>query len=113
LFNKKLCWFSVCFFNQGPSDIKRFKFDSGFEIALTELLVPLIGKSKVLFFAHNFSLGGTTSFRGGNNSMLGIKFGNRNEKGLLIFISHYEGHDVSHSYYNRRVGRFGFYVDFL
>jgi hypothetical protein len=98
-----------------PSDIKRFNLESGFEIALTKLLQPLFGKSKVIFFAHNFSLGGITSFRGSNNSMFGIKFGNWFEKGLLIFVSYYEGYDVFHSYYKRRVERFGlgFSVDFL
>ncbi len=98
-----------------PSDIKRFNFDCGFEIGLSKLLNPIFAKRIVPFFAHNFSLSGTASYRGSNNSMFGIKFGNWNEKGLLIFISYYKGYDVFHSYYKRRVERFGigFSIDFL
>jgi hypothetical protein len=98
-----------------PSDMKRFNLNSGIEIGLTSLLSPLFGKGKVPFFAYNFTLNGITSYRGNYNSMLGIKFGNWNEKGILIFISYYEGYDVFHSYYKRRVKRFGvgFSVDFL
>jgi hypothetical protein len=98
-----------------PSDIKRFNFETGFEIGLSKLISPLFRKGITPFFAHNFSLSGTASYQGNNNSMLGIKFGNWNEKGLLMFISYYKGYDVFHSYYKRTVERFGvgFSVDFL
>ncbi len=98
-----------------PSDIKRFNLNGGIEIGFTELLNPLFNKNLVAFLAYDFSLNGTKAYSGNNNSMLGIKFGKWNEKGLLIFISYFAGNDFFHAYYARKVKRFGFgfSVDFL
>jgi hypothetical protein len=98
-----------------PADIKRLNIHAGFELALTKLLGPLLGQDENVFLAHNFILGGTDKFGGNNNSMLGIKFGDWNGKGLLLYLSYYAGFDLFDVYYKRKVERFGFgfSIDFI
>lgn len=86
-----------------PSDIKRFNFEAGVEIGLNSLF----GKSIIPFFAHDFSLSGTSTYQGNNNSLVGIKLGKWEGEGILFFISYYNGYDVFHAYYKRKVERFG------
>jgi hypothetical protein len=98
-----------------PSDIKRFFFDGGIEIGLGNLSSSLLGKEFAPFLAYDFLLSGSQNYIGSSNLLLGIKFGSLNEKGLLIFLSYYQGLDVFHAYYKRKVERFGigFSLDFL
>jgi hypothetical protein len=98
-----------------PADIKRLNIHAGFELALTKLLGPLLGQDENVFLAHHFILGGTDKFGGNNNSMLGIKFGDWQGKGLLVYLSYYTGFDLFDVYYKRKVKRFGvgFSIDFL
>jgi hypothetical protein len=98
-----------------PSDMKRLNIHAGFELALTKLLGLLLGQKENVFFAHHFILGGANKFGGSNNSMLGIKFGDWNGKGILLYISYYSGFDLFDVYYKSKVERFGFgfSIDFL
>jgi hypothetical protein len=98
-----------------PSDMKRLNIHAGFELALTKLLGTLLGEEENVFLAHHFILGGTDKFGGSNNSMLGIKFGDWNGKGLLLYLSYYSGFDLFDVYYKRKAERFGFgfSIDFL
>ena len=98
-----------------PADVKRLNIHCGFELALTKLLGPLLGHDENVFLAHHFILGGTNKFAGNNNSILGIKFGDWSDKGLLIYLSYYTGYDLFDVYYKRKVKRFGvgFSIDFL
>ncbi|HSP87639.1 MAG TPA: DUF1207 domain-containing protein [Ignavibacteriaceae bacterium] len=94
-----------------PSDMKRLNIEAGFEVGVSSLF----GRNVVPFIAHDFSLSGTAAYQGNNNSLVGIKLGEWEGKGILLFISYYNGYDVFHSYYKRKVERFGFgfTVDFL
>ena len=98
-----------------PPDIKRLNFHAGVELALTKLMATLLGVKENIFIAHHFVLGGSDKSGGNNNSILGIKFGNWEEKGLLFYLSYYSGFDLFDVYYKRKVKLFGigFSVDFL
>lgn len=93
-----------------PEDFKRLSFYTGIEMRF-----PVFNETNELFFVHNLFLDGINSYKGNNNSMLGIKFGSWEKKGVLLFISYYKGYDVFHSFYKQVVERFsiGFTVDFL
>lgn len=98
-----------------PSDIKRFNFHLGAELALTKLMGSIFGVKENVFLAHHFVLGGSDKYGGNNNSMLGIKFGDWEGRGLLLYLSYYSGNDIFDVYYKRKIERFGigFSVDFL
>ncbi len=91
-----------------PSDVKRFNFNTGLEAGLNKFSGSFLGKDFLPFIAYNFLLSGSEKFSGSNNVMIGIKFGGWNERGLLLFFSYYNGLDVFHAYYKRRVERLGF-----
>jgi hypothetical protein len=46
--------------------------------------------------------------------MAGIKFGDWDKKGIVLYTSYYSGRDMFSSYYDRRISKFGigFSIDF-
>jgi len=98
-----------------PRDVKRFNFNTGIEAGFKSLSGTLLDKEYRFFLAYNFLLSGAKQYSGSNHFQLGIKFGNWNDRGLMIFISYYKGLDALHAYYKRKVERLGigFSIDLL
>lgn len=98
-----------------PSGLKRFNFYGGAEAGFNYISGSLWGEEYLFFIAYNFLLSGSEKFIGSNNYMLGIKFGKWEGKGLQVFISHYNGLDIFHAYYDRRLNftGIGFSIDIL
>ncbi len=97
-----------------PPDIKRINFHIGFEFDLRNLLGKFFTKDENIFVAHYFYLSGYNNYVGSQQTMLGIKMGEWEGKGITIYLSYYTGLNYFDAYYGERISRFGigFYVDF-
>jgi hypothetical protein len=97
-----------------PADLKKFGANCGIEFALSDLFGKILDKDINLYFAHHFSLVGVPEYLGNNRSMLGVKFGDWDGKGISIYLSWFKGNNIFSEYYKDRVNKFGigFFVDF-
>lgn len=98
-----------------PENLKRFNYIAGFELALKNVLGKLFEHDTNLFLAEHFFLDGTSKYFGNQQVMAGIKFGEWDKKGIVLYASYYSGRDVFSSFYDRRISKFGigFFVDFF
>jgi len=98
-----------------PLELKKYKALLGAQFSFKDLFGKVFDHSENIFIAHHFLLSGNPVYAGSNQTVLGIKFGSWFEKGIVFYLSYYNGRDVFSSYYNRRVSRFGvgFNVDFF
>lgn len=98
-----------------PTELKKYKALLGAQISVKDLLGKVFDHDENIFIAHHFLLSGNPAYAGSNQTVLGIKFGSWFEKGIVFYLSYYDGRDVFSSYFNRRVSRFGigFNVDFF
>lgn len=98
-----------------PSNLKRYNAHAGFELAFTDLPGKTAGKETSLFLSNFVSTDGADKYIVNQNSMLGVKFGSWNGKGLLLYMSYYSGGDIFGAYFKKRISKFGigFSVDFL
>jgi hypothetical protein len=98
-----------------PENLKRFNYHIGFEFALKNILGKLFEHDNNLFLAEHFFLDGTNKYFGNQQLMAGIKFGDWDKKGIVLYTSYYSGRDVFSSFYDRRISKFGigFFVDFF
>ncbi|NWF49005.1 MAG: DUF1207 domain-containing protein [Ignavibacteriaceae bacterium] len=90
-----------------PDELKRYSLHAGVEFSTDKIFGKVFKNDVNLFISHHFNLGGARVYSGNNNSVLGIKFGSWNGKGIVIYSSYYNGSDVFSNYYNRRVSKFG------
>lgn len=97
-----------------PAILKRWSFNTGFELALNSLIGKTAQKSNNLYFAYQFSLIGVPAYAGNNNFMFGIKMGEYYNKGINLFLSYYTGMHYFSEYYVKKIDKFGigFYIDF-
>jgi hypothetical protein len=97
-----------------PSSLKRYNAHAGFELAFTGLLGTAAGKETSPFLAGFISTDGADKYIVNQNTMLGVKFGSWNSKGLLLYMSYYTGGDIFGAYFKKRISKFGigFSVDF-
>ena len=98
-----------------PLELKKYKTQLGAQISVKDLLGKVFDHDENIFIAHHFLLSGNPVYEGSNQTVLGIKFGSWFEKGVVFYLSYYNGRDVFSSYYNMRVSWFGigFNVDFF
>jgi hypothetical protein len=97
-----------------PDNLKRYNFHAGIEISDKNLFGKVFDNDLNLFIADHFFLDGTENYFGNNQIMTGIKLGDWNKKGIVIYTSFYSGRDIFSSYYYRKISKFGlgFMVDF-
>lgn len=98
-----------------PENLKRFNYHAGFELALKNVLGRLFEHDTNLFLAEHFFLDGTSTYFGNQQLMAGIKFGDWDKKGIVLYASYYTGRDMFSSFYDRKIKKFGvgFSVDFF
>jgi len=97
-----------------PADLKKYSGNCGVEVAFTDILGKFLNKSTQLYFAYHFSLVGIPEYMGNSHSMLGIKAGEWEGKGISLYLSYFNGNNVFSEYYKDRIEKFGigFFVDF-
>lgn len=90
-------------------------FKLGTEYAYSDLFGKVLGRDENIFYAMNFDIKGIPSYIVNQNYLLGMKFGKWTGKGIVIYLSYYNGGDVFNQYFNERVSRFGlgFMFDFI
>ena len=98
-----------------PDELKRYNFHLGFEIAAPNTLGKVFNNDVNLFLADHFFLDGTGKYSGSNQLMAGVKFGEWDKKGVVVYASYYSGRDMFSSYYDRKISKFGvgFSIDFF
>ena len=99
----------------GSRELKRFLYKGGFEYAMPNLFGKVFHKDENVFAAVNLDVKGIPEYIVNQNYMIGIKFGDWQGKGLVLYASYYNGGDVFNQYFNIRVSRFGigFMFDFI
>lgn len=97
-----------------PVDLKKYSISSGIEAATDKIIGSVLQEPTNIFIAYHFSLEGIPEYVGNNHFMLGLKFGEWQGKGILLYLSQYNGYHFLSEYYNQRISRFsiGFFVDF-
>ncbi|PID58983.1 MAG: hypothetical protein CR986_07200 [Ignavibacteriae bacterium] len=98
-----------------PSKLKRWSGYCGVEAAFDKILGETLGRKTNLFFATQFNLVGTPNYNLNSNFMSGLKFGDWDGKGLVLYLSYYSGRNPFSEYYSQRIKKFGvgFFVDFF
>jgi hypothetical protein len=105
--------FSHAFFVRPPV-IKRINFYAGYELAFSNLFGKVFDKDENIFITSYLYLAGFNVYVGSQQTMLGIKFGEWNNKGITFYSSYYSGLDFFDAYYGKRISKFGlgFNIDF-
>ncbi len=95
--------------------LEKMSYNTGFEISTKKLLGSVLEKESNLFFAVHLNLRGIPSYIGNQSYILGMKLGNWNNKGIIIYGSYYSGGDIFSEFFNIRTKRLGigFTVDFI
>ncbi len=97
-----------------PTDLKRFGFLVGFEIGSKSLFGSVFSKPATPFLAAHFVLAGLPEYTGSIQTQFGVKFGEWNRKGVVFYLSHFNGNNLFSEYFDERVSIWGagFTVDF-
>lgn len=98
-----------------PANIKRYNALLGFEFAFTGFPGNISGKKSNVFVSSFITTDGTDKYMVNQHSMAGVKLGNWDGKGILLYFSYYTGGDVFGAYFKRKISKFGigFSIDFL
>lgn len=98
-----------------PDELKRYTFHLGFEIAAPNNLGKVFNNVINLFLADHFFLDGAGKYSGSNQLITGVKMGEWDKKGIIVYASFYSGRDMFSSYYDRKISKFGigFSIDFF
>lgn len=98
-----------------PAELEKWFFNAGVEINSDKILGPILEKPINLFFASHNVFAGKPKYKLSSNNILGIKFGEWYGKGLVLYLSYYNGNHKFSEYYYKRVSQFGigFNVDFF
>jgi hypothetical protein len=97
-----------------PENLKRWNYHVGIEAVALELIGPIYNSEGDIFIANFLNIGGADVYSVSHNTLLGVKFGEWLNKGVVFYLSYYNGNDMFSSYFDRRVSQFGagFSVDF-
>ena len=98
-----------------PAHLKRWGTYFGYELAFSNLISKIYGEPTNIFIASQFNLIGAPEYKLNSNFMSGLKIGEWDGKGLVIYLSYYIGSNPFSEYYSQRVRQFGigFFVDFF
>lgn len=98
-----------------PGSIEKWSGFAGFELNLKNLIGNVFNKETNLFIANHTRYAGLPEYDFSFNNMLGVKFGNWLSKGIVIYISYYNGNNVFNEYFEEKVSQFGigFFVEFI
>lgn len=98
-----------------PDFLKKWSFFAGFELSTDKIIGNVFSKPANLFLAYQLDFRGLPAYIGNNNMMAGIKFGNWNEKGIVLYANYFVGNNYFSEYYYRKVEKFGvgFFIDFF
>ena len=98
-----------------PLILKKWTGFMGFELSTNKLTGKFLNHETNLFIASHINLEGNPDYKFNYNNLLGIKFGEWNEKGVIFYLSYYSGSHPFSEYYYKRVSQFGigFFVDFF
>jgi hypothetical protein len=98
-----------------PEELKRSNYHFGFELALKNVLGKIFEHDTNIFLAEHFFLDGTTKYFGNQQLLAGIKFGDWDKKGIVLYASYYSGRDMFSSFYDKKINKFGigFSIDFF
>ena len=96
-----------------PHDLERLSAFFGYELAYG--VGKVFEKDANLFVAQQLTGIGSPRYIMNNNMMGGIKFGDWDGKGIVLYLSYYIGANPLSEYYYERVERFGagFFLDFF
>jgi hypothetical protein len=83
--------------------------------AFDDIIDKIFDEPTNLFIASQFNIVGTPHYKLNTNFMGGLKFGEWDGKGLVLYLSYYLGSNPFSEYYTKRVKQFGvgFFVDFF
>ena len=95
--------------------LKRYIYRTGLEYSIPNLFGKVFRRDENVFIAIDLRIKGIPEYIVNQNYMFGVKFGNWNDKGIVIYASYYNGGDVFNQYFTNRVSRFGigFMFDFI
>ncbi|MCB0730479.1 MAG: DUF1207 domain-containing protein [Ignavibacteriae bacterium] len=98
-----------------PSEIQKWSSYFGYEIAFDKIIEQTFGVKTNLFLANQFNLVGTPKYQLNSKFMSGVKFGEWDGKGLVLYLSYYTGANPFSEYYSQRIQKFGigFFIDFF
>ncbi len=98
-----------------PTSIKKWSGYFGYELAFDNIIGSTFDTKTNLFLASQFNIVGSPKYQINSNMMGGIKFGDWDGKGLVIYMSYYIGANPFSEYYSERINKFGigFFVDFF
>ncbi len=98
-----------------PDELKKYNFHLGFELVNGKFWGKVFEHDLNLFVAEHFYLDGTNSYFGNQQLMAGVKLGEWNKKGVVLYASYYTGRDMFSAFYDKKIKKFGlgFSVDFF
>ncbi len=98
-----------------PSEIERFAYLAGIEVAFGDVIGPVLGKPSHIYFAYHLALDGAPAYAGSNRLQLGAKLGEWTKAGVDLYVAYYNGRHIFGEYIDRRLDTFGagFMVDFF
>lgn len=98
-----------------PNRLQKWSTYFGYELAFSDISGNILNKQTYLFLANQYNLIGLPDYKWNINTLLGIKFGKWNEKGVVFYLSYYSGSNPFSEYYSDRVNQFGigFFVDYF
>ena len=98
-----------------PNEIKKFSLAAGFELSSNKILGKIFDKATNLFCAYQLNVHGIPNYAGDNHLMAGIKFGDWNNKGVVIYFSYFAGNNYFSEYYFQKIKKIGigFLIDFI
>lgn len=97
-----------------PINLEKWTGFTGFELSSNKIAGSIFRKETNLFIAYQLSLFGNPNYNWDHNIMAGIKFGEWDKKGIVFYLSYYDGHNYFSEYYQKKISKFGigFQVDF-
>ena len=97
-----------------PTQIERFGFLAGFELGTVDIIGSVLDKPTIPFVAVHATLSGNPVYTGNINTQVGVKFGDWDRKGIVLYLAYYNGNNFFSEYFDQRVTIWGtgFTVDF-
>lgn len=97
-----------------PVGQKKVFFRSGISLYYYTPFLNIKNKKAFTFFSYDFLLNGLDSYRGNNELQLGVRFGEIEHTGLLVFFSYFNGANIYGAYYKENLQKIGagFSIDF-